>query len=99
MKYCHGNNEGHCCWLGGVLCPFLEENTVEGRRWACGLFRELGDWELVHEDHRYIDKVLPLWMARDELRIWADQGCGCGDWPQNIPSEMRLSIGKCCWDD
>jgi hypothetical protein len=35
------------------VCQFLEENTIPGRRWACGLLRELGSWEAVHADVRY----------------------------------------------
>jgi hypothetical protein len=73
---CTGNSEGHCCWLNGTVCQYLEENTVVGRRWACGLLRELGTWDAVYADSRYVS-------VREAL----DQnpslvGLLCGDWPR-----------------
>jgi len=50
---CHGNGPDHCCYIAGQVCEFLEENTVEGRRWACGLYREHGSWEKVYADPRH----------------------------------------------
>lgn len=41
---CHGNGSEHCCWVGGAVCEYLEEHTVPGRRWACGLLRRGGSW-------------------------------------------------------
>jgi hypothetical protein len=70
---CSGNSSDHCCYVSGVACRFLEENTVPGRRWACGLRRELGSWEAVHTDARYLRHVQPMW---DRL------GGSCGDWPR-----------------
>lgn len=70
--HCHGNLDYHCCYQEGRVCPFLEENTVPGRRWACGLYRELGDWNLVHEDERYLEHVKPTWIKYN-----IDD---CGDW-------------------
>jgi len=67
---CHGNGDEHCCWLHGVVCVHLEENTVPGRRWACGLRRELGSWDAVHTDPRYA----PVQAILDE---W---GYTCGSW-------------------
>jgi hypothetical protein len=72
---CPGNGEEHCCWIAGEQCAFLEEGTVSGRRWACGLRRELGSWEAVHGDARYVEAVQPFWDSRPDL------GPGCGDWP------------------
>jgi hypothetical protein len=47
---------------------------VPGRRWVCGLRRELGSWESVHVDSRYMEDVRPFWQDyRPELN--------CGDWP------------------
>lgn len=74
MSVCHGNGEDHCCYVAGEVCPFLEENTVPGRRWACGLFRELGNWDAVHADPRYLEHVQPAW---DQIGI---EGYSCGDW-------------------
>ena len=76
---CHGNPATHCCWLAGNPCPFLEVDTVPGRRWACGLRRSLGSWEKVHADSRYQTQVRPAWDDVEEAtgRPFAD----CGDWP------------------
>ena len=42
----------HCCVLGDRPCPYLVENQG-GRRYACGLFVELGSWAGVESDPRY----------------------------------------------
>lgn len=73
---CSGNTEQHCCELNGRVCHFLEENTVEGRRWACGLYRELGNWQKVHIDPRYIKTVKP------EIDKTPLVGLNCGEWPR-----------------
>jgi len=75
MPSCNGNGSDHCCYLDGPPCPFLEENTVEGRRWACGLRRELGNWDAVHADERYVTQIQPVW-ERGGLA-----GYKCGEWP------------------
>ena len=54
MNTCAGTANDHCCYVDGKVCTFLEENTVPGRRWACGLRRELGDWDAVLADPRYV---------------------------------------------
>lgn len=74
----------HCCWLDGQLCPFLEEGTVEGRRYACALQRELGSWEAVYNDSRYLKQVRPFWDA------WRPQ-VDCGDWL--LPGETCATCG------
>jgi len=51
----------------------LEENTVEGRRWACGLLRQFGDWDAVLASDAYQRDVAP---SLDPL------GYTCRDWPQ-----------------
>lgn len=71
MSECHGNGEDHCCYVNGQVCPFLVENAM-GRRWACGLRIELGSWDEVHRDPRYLEKVKPVWT-----RFNVDD---CGDW-------------------
>lgn len=63
MSICHGNGADHCCYVNGAVCPFLEVDTVPGRKWACGLLRELGDWDKVHNDPRYLEHVRPVWYA------------------------------------
>ena len=68
---CDGNgdsNGDHCCTIGGKDCPHLVVDGPTGRRFACGLFTELGDWELVHTDPRYLADVRQEGTA------------DCGDW-------------------
>jgi hypothetical protein len=81
MPGCHGNQPQHCCWVAGEVCPFLEEGTVPGRRWACGLRRELGSWDAVHADARYIAHVQVEW---DKVGIES-----CGAWGPGT--------GQCCY--
>lgn len=71
MAVCTGRGDatgGHCCWVAGQVCEFLVENH-EGRRYACGLMVELGDWNLVHADPRYA----PI------AEVMVDEGL-CGTW-------------------
>jgi len=93
---CHGNGDLHCCWIAGVVCPHLEEGTVEGRRWVCGLLRVHETWEAVYETAEY--------QATDAAAMFAAAtdgwfGYGCGDFPQNIPQAMASPSGKCCWQE
>jgi len=82
MAKCHGNSEDHCCYLGGSygVCKFLEQGTVPGRRWACALRREHGNWQDVHTDERYLAEVRP---KLDEITPAYNDGVmpDCGDWP------------------
>jgi hypothetical protein len=58
---CTGNGKDHCCYLGKYgVCKYLEENTVPGRHWACGLLRENGTWEKMYKDPRYSDVRVKL---------------------------------------
>lgn len=75
---CHGNTPIHCCSFWGYVCPYVEENTVEGRRWACGLRRELGSWDAVLTDSRYIRDVQP---QLDKLTALHGQVTSCANWP------------------
>jgi hypothetical protein len=84
MPLCHGNTAEHCCSFWGVICPYVEENTVPGRRWACGLLRELGTWAQVERDPRYIrdvqphlDKLSALMRREVSCRLWPLPGCRC----------------------
>lgn len=80
MFICTGDGADHCCWVDGTPCPHLEEGTVPGRRWACGLLRRLGTWDAVHASADYQETPGAHWR-----RIgMAD----CGDW---IPRR-----GQCC---
>ena len=69
---CAGNSETHCCWLDGKVCKYLEEDTVEGRHWACGLRRKLGDWDKVITSKEYRKDVAP---------VLEPLGINCKDWP------------------
>lgn len=80
---CHGNGDDHCCWLYGEECQFLESGTVEGRRWSCGLRRELGSWEAVHDDDRYLTLVEPVLHSFDVE--------SCGSWGPGM--------GQCCYEE
>lgn len=89
---CHGNGPDHCCHLGRFgVCAHLEENTVEGRRWACGFRRRLGSWEAVHADPQYLSEVAPL-LKETGIPVL------CGDWPQGCHERMN---GKafCCYGE
>jgi hypothetical protein len=92
---CHGNAADHCCYWNGEPCPYLEETTVPGRRWACGLFREIGNWDAVHTDPRYLADVQPLWRGSGELWEWFwSRGLRCGHWgiidgPQGMAQKLR----------
>ncbi len=70
---CTGNSEGHCCWVNGEVCPYLEENTVKGRRWVCGLLVKFGSWEEVYKSESYKTDVKQPLMDR--------LGVPCGEWP------------------
>jgi len=65
----------HCCYVEGQVCRYLEENTVEGRRFVCGLRRRLGSWEKVHKHRGYRRHVQTVW---DRVGI-----ASCGDWQPN----------------
>lgn len=70
---CFGNGEDHCCYVNGVACPHLEEFTVPDRRWACGLFRRLQDWDLVIASDSYQQDVAPYFGDMN-----------CKDWPDGV---------------
>lgn len=91
---CHGNGKEHCCWFKGEQCSFLEENTVSGRRWSCGLYNELQDWDKVLADKRYIKIVQPKFDATNGLKF-----ANCRDWPQAYPEIICSTKGLCCYGD
>ena len=72
---CAGTAQDHCCFVAGDVCPHLEEHTVPGRLWSCGLRRELGSWEAVHADPRYLADVKP------HIEASPLGSMDCGDWP------------------
>lgn len=91
---CTGNSQyGHCCWLGTHgECVYLEKNTVSGRRYVCGLRRELGSWDQVHMSDRYLTGVKPKLV---EIGIRED----CGDWPDRERQADEPAKWLCCYGD
>ena len=80
MTFCTGRgdlSDDHCCYVSGKVCQFLIENHG-GRRFACGLMAELGDWEKVHTDPRYA----PLAIH------WEGQPL-CGEWQPKVSQCCR----------
>lgn len=72
MPRCSGNTEEHCCWIDGVECIYLETDTIPDRHWVCGLRRELGSWNAVHQDERYLINI--------KSKLSPHLG-DCGNWP------------------
>lgn len=99
MPVCEGNRAEHCCTFGGVTCPHLEQGTVEGRRWVCGLLRVHGSWDAVHRCPEYVADVQPFWDS------YPMPGLSCGDWPQATELEVKVRQGQCdpaaacCWGE
>ena len=89
---CHGNGADHCCYFNGQVCPFLRDDGPKPagsgqRRWVCTLYEELGDWDAVHADQRYLDTVSPLWNGAGWVMAWLwDEGIRCGNWPNSVRS-------------
>ena len=67
MRCLGRNSDNHCCYLSGKVCQFLEENTEPDFRWTCGLRRELGSWNAVLEDPRYLEEVQPQLDAMPKI--------------------------------
>lgn len=77
---CSGNSNDHCCYLKGDPCPYVEENTVSGRRWACGLMRQYGNWDTVVATDEYTSVVAPVWLSvnkpADYCKTYPDMNSG-----------------------
>ena len=72
---CAGNSADHCCYINGEPCPHLRDDGPDAtRRWVCTLREELGSWDAVHVDPRYLRDVQPFWNGYAPT-------LGCGDWP------------------
>jgi hypothetical protein len=88
---CTGRGPAHCCWVAGRPCTHLRDReqgdaVPDGRRYACGLLVELGSWERVHADPRYLAEPRAHW---DRTPGFPD----CGDW--------YPEVGVCCdrWNE
>jgi hypothetical protein len=80
---CLGNKDEHCCYVNGSACLYLEENTVEGRRWACGLRRTLGNWDDVITSPEYLVNVEPHFRQF---------GMNCKDWPDGTGANSYICV-------
>jgi len=70
---CKATSTKHCCWIAGAVCEHFNPARVEGK--FCSLMEELGDWELVHNDPRYVPQ-------RTFLENFGKSGTSlCGDYP------------------
>jgi len=102
-QFCDGLGDArgdHCCWLEGTPCPHLQVDGPTGRRYACGLLVELGSWDAVHADARYLADVKPVWDRTGTV--------GCGPWwgPQRevavalrtsgVTDEAIVQHAQCC---
>lgn len=72
MKCLGRNLDDHCCYINGKVCQFLEEGTEVGYKFSCGLRRELGSWDAVVKDARYVKHIAP---------VFEPDGVSCADWP------------------
>ena len=74
---CPGNKK-HCCYIKGEECPLLIKNYTDEtgyfRKRACGLRAELGDWNKVLADPRYINTTKGAWASGVNCRDWPDGG-------------------------
>lgn len=60
--------------MRGAWCPHLEQYTVYGRRWACGLRRRAGSWAAA--------ALMPEYQAIQEIRRGiSDDMVECAGWP------------------
>jgi hypothetical protein len=52
-----------CCWIEGVVCPFLRDDGINTeRRYVCTLREKYGNWNDVHNDAQYKKFVQPYWI-------------------------------------
>lgn len=95
---CHGNGPDHCCYIRGKPCQFLIENHVDEtgqlRKWACGLRAELGDWNKVLNDPRYIEHVAGSWRDGINCRDWPDGDGVNGDYCNKCGANPELKRGN-----
>lgn len=86
---CNGNGNDHCCYIKGDQCPYvIQDYTDENghfRKWACFLRAELGDWDKVLADPRWISVTKDAWQ----------NGLNCRDWP-DAPEGVNRGVCKEC---
>jgi len=86
---CLGNGNDHCCYVRGKPCKFIITNytdeTGHFRKWACKLRAELGDWDKVLTDPRWVEECQGAWT----------NGLNCRDWP-DAPEGPNRGVCKEC---
>lgn len=86
MAICSGRGDvdsGHCCWIDGELCAYLDQSGPVPR---CKLWGKMSG-------PRWERSKAGQWYAKFH------PGFTCEDWPQNIPAVMAdPNVGKCCWN-
>jgi hypothetical protein len=82
---CCGNGDKHCCWVNGSPCKHLQENTVPGRRWACGLRVKYGNWDDVIASSEYHKDIVPVWG-----NPYDPNNLNCKDWPNGTQGKNRF---------
>lgn len=103
--FCDGEgdeNGDHCCYVNGDNCPHLQINGPSGRTYACALFVELQDWDLVHNDPRYLADVKPHWDATGTADCGVFFGCNRETWVQiigrtEITEQEFEQYAQCCY--
>ena len=95
---CRGTGPDHCCYIGGKPCQFLitDHTDDEGnfRKWACGLRAELGNWDAVLADPRYIEHVQGAWREGINCRDWPDGEGVNGDFCSKCKTNPHLKHGS-----
>jgi len=82
---CTGSGDrdgGHCCWIEGKVCKYLDESGEIPR---CKLWGRM-------QGPRWERSLVGQWFAKNH------PGFTCEDWPQNIPEAMAEGRGLCCWN-
>lgn len=81
---CRATVDNHCCWIPGAgVCPHFDATLPDG---FCSLRAELGSWDAVHEDERYVP----------QRKAFEDAGTPlCGNYPrQDHPCGTCGAVGK-----
>ena len=71
-----GAGQSHWCWINGEECWYLVVDQHPTRKYACGLMMELGSWDAVYADPRYVRDVRAAFDEWADPERWPD----CGDW-------------------
>ena len=72
-----GTGIDHCCYFKGEACQYVIAVNRPPFKWACSLRDELGSWDAVYKDPRYIKNVKPKMSL-----VAGAEHLDCGDWPE-----------------